>query len=507
MSVRTREMTSERAFVAAVVVVHAALALFAMLHHEMWRDELHSWLVARDSATPWAVVHNHRYDGHPPLWYLVLWVLTRVTWSPIAMQVLHIAIASANVFIVARFSPFPRVMRALFALGYFITYEYAAISRCYGLALLLVLLVCMHHPRRFERPVVTGVLLAALALTTTVATAVAAAYACTLVVELVARWRRGDAVRARDALPIALAAIGGALALAAGWPPPDSTVAHVGSAPPLPWTYAPTRVLAGVLPVPRPDFFFWNSNAILALLPDRGAAIASIALAAWLAFALVRRASSEPLESRLGPAMLFVVGSVLLMVVFGAIYAGDVRHHGFVFVLFVMGAWLGWRERSRWLAPTLAIVLLAHLPGTAIALALDAKYVFSSGKRAADVVRREGLAHAPIVAELDYPATAMLGQLGPGAFALSVRNGRRFSFVQWTGDRMWDPTDDQIVAFASATAASHGATSALLTTRPLPPRLIDGVNVVELAALVDSMIENENFFVYRVEPAAHTSAR
>jgi len=276
----------EVAFVAGLLVVHAAVAIFAMAHHEMWRDELHSWLVARDAPTPWAVVHAHRYDGHPPLWYLVLWVVTRFTWAPIAMQALHMAIASADVFIVARYAPFPRAMRALFALGYFMTYEYAAISRCYGLALLFVLLLCVNHPRRFERPIVTGTLLALLALTTTVATAVAAAYSAMLAFELAAAWRRGERPRARAAVPLAMAAIGGALALGAAWPPPDSTVAHVGSAPDLPWSYAPTRVIAGMLPIPNPEFYFWNSNAILSRVPETIAAVAAIALAAWCAFAL-----------------------------------------------------------------------------------------------------------------------------------------------------------------------------------------------------------------------------
>jgi hypothetical protein len=34
--------------------------------------------------------------------------------------------------------------------------------------------------------------------------------------------------------------------------------------------------------------------------------------------------------------------------------------------------------------------------------------------------------------------------------------------------------------------------------RPLIPKLVDGVAVVSLAELYDSMIEQENFYIYRV---------
>ncbi len=160
----------DRGFAALVTLAYLFVALFAIGHHEMWRDELHCWLVARDSATPWAVVHNRAYDGQPPLWYLLLWALEKTTHDPRSMQVLHVAIATAVVWVFSSRAPFGRPIRALFPFGYFVAYEYVALSRCYGLALLLALLLCAHHPRRVARAIATSLLLAGLALTTTVST-------------------------------------------------------------------------------------------------------------------------------------------------------------------------------------------------------------------------------------------------------------------------------------------------------------------------------------------------
>ncbi|MDP9002190.1 MAG: hypothetical protein M3O46_19020 [Myxococcota bacterium] len=477
------------------------MAIFAISHHEMWRDELHCWLVARDSATPWDVVRNRAYDGHPPLWYLLLWVLEKTTHDPRSMQIAHVGIAAAVVAVFANRAPFPRPLRALFPFGYFLAYEYVAISRCYGLAFLFALLLCVHHSRRFQRPAATALLIAALALTTTVATMVAAGYAAALIVDCIEATRRREPNVRRMWIPVAAAAASCLAAALCAWPPADSTVAHVRWPSEIPSDFAPTRLIAGLLPIPRADFFFWNSNALLSFEPfRRNAWIASTCLAAWLTFVLSRDR---------GAALLFGIGAILLIALFGGVYGGDVRHHGFFFVLFVMSAWIasgtttcgaaGWsRFRQRALVPTLTVLLLMHIPGAAIALAYDWKYVFSSGRRAADVLRDRAPAAAPMIAEVDYPATAVLGQLGPRAVAFSPRTGRTFSFVKWTRDRRWEPTDGQCLEYAATLGRSRGEDAILIMNRPLTPTLIDGSAVVKIAELYDSMIEEENFYIYRV---------
>ena len=479
-------------FATVVLLAYLPVALFAIGHHEMWRDELHCWLVARDSPTPWDVVRNRAYDGHPPLWYLVLWLLEKTTHSPLSMQIAHVAIAAACVWLFASHAPFGRLPRALFPFGYFLAYEYVALSRCYGLAILFVLLLCIHHPRRFERPGPTALLLSALALTSTVSTVIAAAYVLALFVECIDLRRQGDAAARHAWIPIAIGVLSCAAAALCAWPPADSTVAHVAWPKTIPSDDAPTRLIVALAPIPRADFFFWNSNALLAWAPFRRVAFpVSLALAAWILFVL---------SSSRTAALLFGAGALLLVALFGGVYGGDVRHHGFFFVLFLMSAWVAQRsERPRaGLAPTLTAVLIAHLVGTPIALFYEYRYVFSSGRRAADAMRAQGLTDSPLVAEVDYPATAVIGYLGPRAFALSPRTGRPFSFVKWTRDRHWDPNDEQTLRFASEVAAKRRESAVLLMNRPLVGELVDGQRVKRVAELYDSMIEEENFYIYLV---------
>jgi hypothetical protein len=536
-----RALRDDRVFAALVVLAWLPVAVFATVHHEMWRDELHCWLVARDSPWPWDVVHNRRYDGQPPLWYLLLWVLEKTTHRPVVMRVVHVGLAGACVFLFASKAPFERWLRAAFPFGYFLAYEYVAISRCYGLALLLALLVCVNHPRRTERPWTVGVLLALLALTTTVATCVVAAYTLAIFVDWIVGAGVGGASRAQGSakssledsttrqpwtkawIPIGCAMLACLAAALCAWPPADSTVTHIQWPKELPSDDGPTRVIAGLLPIPRPDFFFWNSNLLLSWEPFRRIAIVpSALLAGWVIFVLARDRVA---------AMLFGVGLALLVALFALVYGGDVRHHGFIFVLLLMGAWIArlartpegigrdkaiagtpegigriGRLRDSALVPTLALILLAQIPGAAIAIGFDAKYIFSSGTRAAEALEEHGLARSLLVAEFDYPAIAALGQLGD-AVAYSPRTGKPFSYVKWTASRHWDPTDEQTIAYATSLGASRGEDVTLLMNRPLRPELVDGARITRIAELYDSMIEEENFYIYRVASAGTLTAR
>ena len=75
--------------------------------HVLWRDEAQAWLIARDSHSLRDLLTLVHYEGHPPLWYLLLFLVTRATQRPEAMQWLQLAMAAATLFMVVRFAPFP----------------------------------------------------------------------------------------------------------------------------------------------------------------------------------------------------------------------------------------------------------------------------------------------------------------------------------------------------------------------------------------------------------------
>src|SRR5207237_1783887 len=115
-----------------IAAVYFALSLVGILHHEIWLDEMHHFLLARDSRNISELIFNARYDGHPLLWDSVLLLLTRFTHDPFYMQLLHIIISLAMVIAFLRNSPFTLMFKLFFVFGYFMFYEYNIISRNYS---------------------------------------------------------------------------------------------------------------------------------------------------------------------------------------------------------------------------------------------------------------------------------------------------------------------------------------------------------------------------------------
>src|SRR5690349_9278915 len=84
----------DSAFQYLLTALFFCLTLWGILHHEMWRDELQAWLVARDSTSLLNLVNNVRYERTPALWQICLYGLTHFTNNPVAMQAFHLVIAT-----------------------------------------------------------------------------------------------------------------------------------------------------------------------------------------------------------------------------------------------------------------------------------------------------------------------------------------------------------------------------------------------------------------------------
>ncbi|MDE0506785.1 MAG: hypothetical protein OXI86_22135, partial [Candidatus Poribacteria bacterium] len=166
---------------------------FIAWHHEMWRDEIQAWLIARDSASPIEVLyHLNRGDGHPGLWHLFLYCLKQITWSPIIMQPFHLIIACTSVYVFVRFAPFSRLHKALFPFGYLVFYEYAIICRNYALGVLLLFLFCALFKEWKTRFPLLGFLLLLLAHTNIVTLIITIAIAVGLSWELISTPNRPE---------------------------------------------------------------------------------------------------------------------------------------------------------------------------------------------------------------------------------------------------------------------------------------------------------------------------
>ncbi|MGR3984767.1 MAG: hypothetical protein OD817_05880 [Gammaproteobacteria bacterium] len=408
-------------FAPALTLVYAGALLFLMLHHEMWRDETHAWMIARHSESFLDVWKFGAYEGTPMLWSTLLRPLTWISASPLLMQAVHFAIATATVFVVSKYAPFTRLQKILFPFGYFPLFEYGVISRNYALGFLLVMLLCVYLPNRHRRPLRIGVVLLLLSQTSAHALMIAGGVTAGLMLEYWMRRRSKDAAAARGSLAApALAALGAAAAVLQMWPSADVDFAG-------PETYrlafdwahlagTLTAIGKGLFPATEWRLHFWYT--LLFVLPW-GAAL-SIALG----IAVFHRRYPIAL------LMCLCAGAGLLALLY-VVHGGEARHHGFFFILLLFLLWARTsfardaaaappknRRRAEWErwqkrfgAALFTALLLFHAFAGARAALLEYRHTFSAAQHAAQFIRDANLADLPVIGHIDVTAEAVLAHL------------------------------------------------------------------------------------------------
>src|SRR5512142_932572 len=154
-------MSGQRTAAVILLIAYAAATLYVGLHHEPWRDEADSWLVARDASLP-TILNWTRDAGTPALWYVALKPLVWLGLPYRSQELLHLAIAWAAAAVLLFASPFPWLTRVLLLTSYYFGYEYAVIARSYVLTVLLSFLAAAWHRDRHARPMRYAIVVALL---------------------------------------------------------------------------------------------------------------------------------------------------------------------------------------------------------------------------------------------------------------------------------------------------------------------------------------------------------
>ena len=151
-------MPNHRAIELVALVGFSALIGVGLYQHSMWFDETQSWAIARSSDSLTDLWHNLAYEGHPPLWHVVLFGLTRITTDVRAMQVVTWAVATTTAALVLFRSPWHAVIRVALCFGYFLAFEYSVLSRSYSLTVLLVVVALVLRPASWGWTAALGLL-------------------------------------------------------------------------------------------------------------------------------------------------------------------------------------------------------------------------------------------------------------------------------------------------------------------------------------------------------------
>ncbi|HUO59499.1 MAG TPA: hypothetical protein VMU24_02450, partial [Candidatus Acidoferrales bacterium] len=195
----------EKLFLAAFTTIAVVTAFF----HEPWADEAQAWLIARDLSVS-GILHQMGYEGSPPLWHLLLWLLTRLHMPYALLGIVSVALVASGMYIWLRWSPLPAFVRYVVPFAFYYQYQYAVVARSYALATLLAFAAAALWRAKPVQVIPLAAVLALLAQTNMHGFMIAMGIACAFTWECFKELRKG---RLPGAQMVAIA-IGGAMVIA-----------------------------------------------------------------------------------------------------------------------------------------------------------------------------------------------------------------------------------------------------------------------------------------------------
>jgi len=131
-------------------IIYIIVSGLTIFHHELWSDELQGWNIAKASNSFPDLISNTKYEGHPPFWFSILWIISKFTHDVSMIQWVQLIIIIIINFLILFASPFPLVTRLLIPFGYFFLYEYSAFSRNYAIGFLFAFSICIILHKNFK---------------------------------------------------------------------------------------------------------------------------------------------------------------------------------------------------------------------------------------------------------------------------------------------------------------------------------------------------------------------
>lgn len=495
---------TDRRFLWSAMAIVVILLLVGIFRHEMWRDELQAWCLARDSANLLEVHQHLLYEGHPISWYLPLFLFTRFTHDPLLMQLLNVTFASAACYLVLAHAPFSKLQKSFFCLGYFPLFEYGIISRSYSLELLVLLAFCCLFQFRNKHPWWLFSTLILLVCVNAYGLMIAFAFTATLLLEY---WLE----RRKHSFPTKVAAIGTVLiVVTAGLTIKQMTAPADGYHGELtaikekqPKRFFKSMRAIPIAYAPIPNFAvreFWNTDVISKIENEPLTYMLVVALVVLCLLLLYTR-----------PAALFLyaIGTGGLVTFSLMRLLGGLRQQGHLYVLLFCSLWIAHYVASKEFGPPalrrissergrsifLTVILVVQMIAGIYAYYQDLVRPFSSAKLVARFIKQKGLSDMLIIGSNDHEITSVSGYLDRKIFCPESRT--YIGFVVNNTTRHNIEFEELSVETEKVMDARHVNEALLILNYPLGaiPR---GFKVECLNQFDKSIQGDERFYLYKI---------
>ncbi|HVG22996.1 MAG TPA: hypothetical protein VND45_02480 [Thermoanaerobaculia bacterium] len=418
---------SRHVLLALVFAAYCAATIAGAVTHEPWWDEAQAWLVARDAPLPDLLLHEVRYEGHPPLWYLLLAIPAKLGLPYASLKVVAVlAGMSSALLLLWGFPRVPLWIRVLAPFTLYVAYQYTIVARSYCLILPLLLLIARMYDRRHARPALFALFLILLSNVSVHGFASACGLAALFLFD-VATERIPRPARRAFLTAAAAFILNGIMLVVLLWPPPDILSAvHLHS----PFDLKRHSDVAGALITPM----FWPPTRDETPLQAVGMVLSAMVALAILVFWFIRSRAGAPFA-------LATLGAYAVALRYYSMW-----HEGIFFFLLLFGTVLAFErrpeQRSRWLdvaaQVVLVLLLMQHAYWGYRSLAYDIRWDATGSKRAAEFIKQQRLDRRQL-----YGTGAALVEIQPYFDANILDNYRNDgrAYWEWSSRNTWPYTE------------------------------------------------------------------
>ncbi|MBW8051156.1 MAG: hypothetical protein FVQ77_12615 [Cytophagales bacterium] len=452
---------NERYIYLLIIAIFFISGLIGIMNHELWRDELEIWLIAKESSSIPDLISNMYTETHPALWYILNFFITIFTDNPFYMQLLNLLLGTTAVYIIIRYAPFDLLLKILLAFSYFLFYEYSIIARCYSLEFLLIFLFCVLYKKRHQSYLLISLILFFLANTNLYGVIIAANLGLFLLLEILFKKKGSQPFKINKtgfaSLFIFFAGItigfGDIISQTLEWGYFSSSMPGTAPVKNFQWMAQNIAIIFhGYFPFPDfSAFHFWNTS-ILTMLPDE--------LSMWLGLFLGLLLYVYPIFLFLKRPLLltlYFLSTFTMLILIAFIWHGQLRHHGHIFLMFIVCYWLSFYiDESTSLknngtmhikkmvssiidftykikTTMLTLILSVQLFTGTYAYAMDLKYPFSNAEKASTYLLKEEFNDLLLVGSRDFAVQPITYYINKKIF---YPESKKFgTYVIWSKDR------------------------------------------------------------------------
>lgn len=517
LSVKTGK--ESQIFVITTLIAYISIGFIAVSRHEMWRDEIQTWLVGKSSNSIGEFLAHMRSESNPLLWYFSNFILSRFSENPFSAQLFHYIISIGTAYLILQYAPFSKIQKILLCFSYFIFFEYGIIARGYALTVFFIFLFCVAYSRwnRNGKYVLLSAILFLMANTTG---AHGVIFSFSLFILLAVNYYYSKDLRSRISfghviLSTGITMVGIYIAMKFISPPDNSDRANT-------WftQFDLERFLinlktffASYFPVPDLSTKnFWNSNMVLFgesdwFIRKVNPVLVVLALIYFLCI----------FSERISVAIFYVT---VTLGIFTFSYANSTifvlqaaRHYGFLFIAFVASCWLLYvssKEKHfpdvplfsflnnkfglhKQFSVILSVLLGFNSVGNIVACSKDFEYSFSNIKHAGMFIKESNLLNMPTAGFTDYAVSPITAFTGKPIYYPD--RDTTHTFTLWTTSR-YSTDGNTIFSRLANYISSQKDSSLVILNFKLNTAMIGNIVFNKKAEFEGSVVNDENYFIY-----------